>query len=367
MTRKILSLLLSFCLLFSIAAGTVVNATVPGSEEGNKVYVHNHAYLPEDWIFGAQTDAFIRDRVKEMKKYSIEYQFQNIGTLKSDGTIDLAQVQELGHWIKVSQETDPQQKIMAWINGNTAAHVHGSPEVRKAIVDSLKNMVQTGFVYQGKSYKVDGIQFDLEPLRARWKDDPELLSLLQEVRQAVGPRVHLSIAGTVWDIVWSNEYISKLADVLDMLNPMVYDTQGPDSWKPYITRTGDEYEKLWKTTVLRYSAAIAASHNRVCQLSPTMPAYDKRGYWDTDPTSPDYNTYIVYHDPYIENVYHAARGAKQAIAEGAQVYGSGIFWWGYFIMQGPDPRDNQDYSHARGWWMTEWVRNSISTDIPKPL
>jgi hypothetical protein len=243
----------------------------------------------------------------------------------------------------------------------------GTPEVRKAIVDSLKNMVQSGFVYQGKSYKVDGIQFDLEPLRARWKDDPELLSLLQDIRQAVGPRVHLSIAGTVWDIVWSNTYISKLADVVDMLNPMVYDTQGPDSWKPYITRTGDEYEKLWKDTVLRYSAAIAVSHNRDCQLSPIMPAYDKRGYWDTDPTSPDYNTYIVYHDPYIENVYHAARGMKQAIAEGAHVYSSGIFWWGNFIMQGPDPRDNQDYSHARGWWMTEWVRNSESMDIPKPL
>jgi hypothetical protein len=347
--------------------GTLISSAADKKTDSKDNYVHNHAYLPEGWLFMPRTDSFISDNVKQMKKYSIEYQFNNIGTLKEDGTIDMNQIQEFGHWIKVSRETDPNQKIIAWINGNTVKHVHGGTEIRNHIVNSLKNMIETGFLYNGTYYKVDGIQFDLEPLRARWKDDPELLSLLQAVRQAVGPKVHLSIATTVWDNVWSNDYISKIAGVVDMLNPMIYDTQGPDSWKPWITRTGQEYEQLWKNTALRYSAAIAASNNPNCQLAPTMPAYDKRGYWDTDPSSPDYNTYIVYHDPYIENIYHAARGLKQAISEGAKVYNSGIFYWENFIINGPDPRDNQDYSHARGWWLTEWVHNSESHDIPALL
>jgi hypothetical protein len=91
-----------------------------------------------------------------------------------------------------------------------------------------------------------------------------------------------------------------------------------------------------------------------------MPAYDKRGYWEG-------SEYIVYHDPFIENVYHAARGLKQAIAEGAKVYGSGIFYWELFALDHVDPKDNQDYSHARNWWMTEWVNNETSFDIPQPL
>ncbi|MFD0714763.1 S-layer homology domain-containing protein [Paenibacillus sp. GCM10027626] len=331
-------------------------------QQAQQQQVHNHAYLPEEWIFQSQTDQFIAAKVNEMKAYAIEYQFNNIGTLRDDGTIDREQITDFGHWIKVSRETDPNQKIIAWINGNTTLHAHTTPEKRKTIVASLKAMVEEGFQYEGVFYKVDGIQFDIEPLRAVWKDDPELLALMKDIRAAVGPEVHLSMATPAFEIVWSDAYISQMAEVMDMLNPMIYDTQGPDSWKPYVTQTGEEYEQLWKNTALRYSAAIAASGNPDCQYAPIIPAYDKKGYWDDEE-----DKYIVYHEPFIENVYHAARGLKQAMGEGANVYGSGIFWWELFISDTPDPRDNQDYSHARGWWLTEWVNQGESDDLPQPL
>jgi hypothetical protein len=386
MAKKFKIMLMSFCMLlivFSSVSGTMAAEKTFGggndlttnqnsdSDSDNQevgdnkaVHVHNHAYLSAEWIFNAQTDQFISDKVKEMKKYYIQYQFNNIGGINDDGTISLDLVKDFGHWIKVSRQTDPKQKIIAWINGDTSLLHQADPvkgeAIRRNIINALDKMVKTGFLYEGKYYKVDGIQFDIEPLRRRNADDPQLLSLLKDVRAAVGPRVHLSIAAPLWEIVWSNDYISKLADVMDMLNPMMYDTQGPDSWKPYITQTGVEYEKLWKDTALRFSAAIAASHNRKCQFAPIMPAYDKRGYWEG-------SEYIVYHDPFIENVYHAARGLKQAIAEGAKVYGSGIFYWELFTLPHIDPKDNQDYSHARNWWMTEWVNNETSLDIPQPL
>lgn len=347
----------------------------PPQEEA--VYIHNHAYLPEDWFYLPQTDRQIREYVNQLKQYYIEYQFANIGFLREDGTLDPNQSKELGHWIKVSRETDPDQKIIAWINADTVRHVHVGTEEHPAgeedkqamhqrIIQSVKNAVDIGFLYDGRYYKVDGIQFDIEPLRAKWKDDPELLTLLQGIRQAVGPDVHLSIAGPAWDIVWSNDYITRLANIMDMLNPMIYDTNGPDSWKPTVTQTAEEYEELWKNTALRYSNAIAASSNPDCQFSPIMPAYETKGYLETDPDAPEYGEFVIYHDPSIENIYHAARGLKQAIAEGADVYGSGIFWWGTFIMTEPDPRDHQDYSHAREWWLTEWVNNSTSSNPPTP-
>ncbi|QGQ98363.1 hypothetical protein EHS13_27500 [Paenibacillus psychroresistens] len=333
---------------------------------------HNHAYLPEDWFFNPQSDQAIFNRVNQLKDYSIEYQFANIGSLKADGTLNSTQSEELGHWIKVSHEADPNQKVIAWINGNTETHLHVGTEQEKAamhttIINSLKNMIDTGYLYKGTYYKVDGIQFDIEPLRATWKDDPDLVVLLQGIRDAVGPNVHLSIATPAWDSVWSNEYITRISNIMDMLNPMIYDAVGPDSWKPYVVQTPEEYQALWKSTALRYSAAIGASDNPDCQYAPIMAAYDTKGYTETNPNDPEFGKFIKYHDPFIENIYNAAKGLKQAVAEGANVYGSGIFWWGTFIMTNPDPRDNQDYSHARNWWITDWVRNGESTDLPAAI
>lgn len=337
-------------------------SVVPSAAEPAK-QVHNHAYLPEEWISDPQTDAFIAAKVNEMKSYAIEYQFNNIGTLQEDGSINLDNIKEFGHWIKVSRETDPNQKIIAWVNGSTTEHAQApDSDLRQTIIDSVSNLVKNGLEYQGKIYKVDGVHFDIEPLRSQWKDDPQLLSLMQDVRSALGANVHLSIAAPAWDVVWSNGYITQMANVVDMLNPMIYDTQGHVSDKPYITETKTEYEQLWKKAALRYSAAIAASSNPDCQYAPIMPAYERKGEWNEK-----FNQYVIHHDPFIENIYHAARGLKQAMAEGANVYGSGVFWWELFISQTPDPRDNQDYSHARGWWMTEWVNQGVSTDIPAPL
>lgn len=55
---------------------------------------------------------------------------------------------------------------------------------------------------------------------------------------------------------------------------------------------------MWKTTLLRYSQAIATSKNPFCKLAPIMPSYEKK--FDTDGT--------VYHDPEIENIASAEVG-----------------------------------------------------------
>lgn len=381
MNKRISCLLLSVCVMFGAAAGLMgqpamsaaAGADLIGSGDfrhrtaDERVHVHNHAYLPEEWFFTSQTDQEIRERVLQMKEYAIEYQFANIGTLRDDGALDETQSSELGHWMKVSRETDPDQKVIAWINGDTVKHLHAGQEMQATIVSSLKTMIEAGFTYEGSVYYVDGIQFDIEPLRATWKDDEQLLVLLRAIRQAAGSELHLSIAGPAWDVVWSNDYITQLAEIVDMINPMIYDLNGPDSWKPHVVQSGAEYEAAWKDTVRRYSQAIAASGNPSCQLAPIMPAYDTKSIMETNPDAPEFGQFIVYHDPYIENVYHAARGLKQAMAEGAAVYGSGIFWWGTFILPEPDARDNQDYADAREWWMTEWVHNEESSRLPRPL
>src|ERR1700730_14520139 len=121
MNKKLLSLLLSFCLLLSMFVdisgfnGKNLAYAQENNMKDDAVHVHNTAYLDADWIFTPHTDQFIIDHVNQLKKYSIEYQFNNIGGIHDDGTIDTNQV-DFGHWIKVSRETDPYQKIIAWIN-----------------------------------------------------------------------------------------------------------------------------------------------------------------------------------------------------------------------------------------------------------
>ncbi|MDR7316828.1 hypothetical protein [Brevibacillus nitrificans] len=58
-----------------------------------------------------------------------------------------------------------------------------------------------------------------------------------------------------------------------------------------------------------------------------MPAYERRMVEDMG---------VVYRDPYVENIYSAAKGLVNASQEGANIHGAGIFWWPTFIGDYPE-------------------------------
>jgi hypothetical protein len=330
----------------------------------------NTAYLNANWFSGIEplTDEQIREHVLELQKYQIKYQFADLGILvssedESNGTLPADGYKELGYWMKVSRETDPNQKIIAlvndgkryvWQDGKRIGNPNFGNGVYNDNLRAVANMlVNQGAAYGGIRYKLDGIQLDIEGFLP---NDPVLKTTSEFVRSDLDDKSIYSIASPADPSVWSDSYVSEMAGIFNMLNPMIYDQLG---WGSSI-HSRETYQHLWKTTIVRYAHAIANSSSGSTLLIPTMPVYEKKVAEDG----------TVYHDPAIENIYNAAQGIKMARSQLAtdtktnpRIYkgglqGAGIFWWSKFILQGPDPNDpfGHDYDLDREWWMKEWMQ-----------
>jgi hypothetical protein len=331
--------------------------------------MNNTAYLNFYWFSGIEplTDAQMKQRVLELQKYNIKYQLADIGILVNsadafNGTLPEEGYAELGRWMKISRQTDPSQKIIATVNyGSRFVWQDGqrvsNPNFGNAVFNNnlrafSDKIVNQGVLYKGRRYKADGILLDIEGFLP---NDPVLKATAQHVRSALADTVIYSIASPVDPAVWSDAYISEMAGIFNMLNPMIYDLLG---WGSPVN-SPETYQQLWKTTIIRYAHAIANSSRPSTMLNPTMPAYEKKIAEDG----------TVYHDPAIENIFNAAKGLKMAMDQLAidlkatpkivknGVNGAGIFWWSKFIWIGPDPNDpfGHDYALDRDWWMQEWV------------
>jgi hypothetical protein len=347
-----------------------------GQESGeiigvNEAYqVNNHAYLNPYWFSGIETltDQQMKDRVLELQSYKIKNQLADIGVVVSgsgslNGTLPKQGYKELGRWMKISRETDPNQKIIVsisdgkrviWRNGKKI----GNPNFGNAVYNNnlraiADQFVNQGIVYNGNTYKADGIQFDIEGFLS---DDPLLKATSQFVRGVLNEDAIYSIAAPTDPRVWSDAYISGMSDIFNMLSPMMYDQLGYGS----PINSPETYQQFWETTTIRYAHAIAGSNHPATMLAPTMPAYGKKTADDG----------TVYHDPAIENIYNSAKGLQRARKQLAidlidnpkirpnGVYGAGIFWWSSFILQSPDPRDGYQYAPDRQWWIDEWVKQN---------
>lgn len=80
-----------------------------------------------------------------------------------------------------------------------------------------------------------------------------------------------------------------------------------------------------------------------------MPAYERRTVEEIG---------VVYHDPYVEKIYSAAKGLVNASQTGAKIHGAGIFWWATFIGDYPELYPRMYYLQDQEHWMKEWVHHS---------
>lgn len=330
------------------------DSTLPEYERFNTdnfIYTHL-AEMNERLAFTNET---MRDLLDEMTYFGINMQFLDMGMYDSNGLLPQSELDDelTRRWMAMSREYKPDHQIMATVNGNLDEHLRHSEEMRQAMADEAARLVEV--------YGFDGVQVDIEPFRADSND--LMVDYLEKLREAVRPDVHISIATTVLAQYLPHEALVEIANIVDMINPMLYDTNGPGENE---VNTDEGFVQIWKETVLRYDAAIKASNNPDVQLAPTMPAYDAKSY----PASPGWpdpaSGRFYYHLPEIEHIENAAEGLRQAIEAGADVYGSGLFWWGTFTRVTYDQRDGQDYAKDRDWWINEWVGYQLS-EIEEPV
>lgn len=348
------------------------STTATGGEVGmfeSQSQTHNTAYLNSYWFDGTEplTDDEMRDRVRELQRYGIEYQLADLGVLRSsedslNGTLPEEGYQHLARWIQISRETASDMKVIvvvndgsryAWKFGKRVANPNFGNDRYNANLSAVADkLVNQGLQNEaGNVYRADGIQLDIEGFLP---NDRVLVATAAHVRAHLPDNAIYSIATPADPAVWSDAYISEMAGIFNMLNPMMYDQMG---WGSKVV-SADTYRQFWKTTIVRYAHAIANSDHPETRLNPTMPAYERKVADDE----------TVYHDPVIENVANAAQGLElarmQLVLDRASnanlnpngVHGSGIFWWSAFIRPEPDPRTGYDASQDRNGWMETWVR-----------
>ena len=347
----------------------------------NPIVYHdnNHAYLNSEWFDSTTplTDAQITTYVNQLKQYNIQYLFCDIGIWKKNDTTEIHllsdQYADLAHWIKIAKQIDPNLKIIATLNSNlkstntTSYFVNSTaPYAEKTFGTTVKNEVgtlvyklcKTGLLYNGNYYKVDGIHIDFEPFKVMYQT--YFSNILTVARNNMEEGQHLSCATPAKNGLWSNNdtYTTTIINKVDMVNPMIYDCQGPSSWgtvEDGVAQNSTEYIKILKDTCIWLSSLIAASSNTDCQLSPIIPVYEDMGY-DSSPEEgwPDADSYYIwYHLNSIENMSNALTGVRQAMTEGANIHSAGIFWWPNFI--GEQPSKYSNYASDQITWMNEWV------------
>ncbi|OWR28506.1 hypothetical protein CDO73_18325 [Saccharibacillus sp. O23] len=320
--------------------------------------VDNATFLSQDWFDTKQAPADIEKYVAEMKQFRIKYQFADLGMLDDSGNLAPKNYAGLANWIKYSKTADPDQKVIVILNFNKRVIADSAgeqvPNAKfgtasfNANVDALADqLVNKGVSVDGVLYKADGVHIDFESFVT---DDPTLLQTLKYLRaHSLKNNAYFSISSPVdysATKTWTGAYIQKIAQVVNQINPMLYDQMG---WNSPIDDPVS-YEQFWKSEVLRYSKAIgsAGPSSTPSQLVPIAPAYERRLIKEH---------LIVYHDPYVENIASAVSGLKSAIAEGANVHGAAIFWWPTFAGHYPYLYPESYYLVDQENWTTLWVNS----------
>jgi hypothetical protein len=287
----------------------------------------NAIYLQYEWFSGevTLTDSDRNNHILTLQDHGINQQFCDIGVIQDNGTLLAEGYAKLDDWIQMSRLVDPGQKIILVLNhGRRASNPKfGTVTFRNNLNKTVKNLIN--------AYAVDGIHLDIERFM---NNDTKLLAILKTLKTTLGTS-HLSIATPV--TVWSDVFITQVAQVVDQMNPMVYDTMGWGSW------VVDEasYQSYFKNVITRYSSLLA---NLDCELVPTLPSYELRTAEDG----------TIYHDPKVENMKAAIAALNEAIAEGVLVNGAGIFWGSFYLGLYPNVYDG--YIQDQEEWKANWLK-----------
>ena len=240
-------------------------------------------FLDHGFMVNAMSDAAIGKVTTWLQQRGFIYQMQNVGTLRSDGTMDPAGYTQLAHWIAVSRKTEPQQLIIAYVSGSLTLVNTKS---------AWPNIARTAQTFVQK-YHVDGVNLDLEPYRPQ---APNYIGLFKAVRAAISSKAMLSLDYTA-DVryVWSASDYATISSYFEQIMPMLYDTT---------CKTASCYANFIDKA-LSFESAHLGGH---AQLYPLIPAYASSSY----------------HDPSVENICAAMNDIRKL---GVRYDSAGVWWY----------------------------------------
>jgi hypothetical protein len=249
-----------------------------------------HGWLGDDlWFQRNRRDkALFRDeqKIRELSAlltaHGVRYVFPHVCPCDPNGKIapvDPVQTERfLNHFAAF--------RVIPWIGG--VRGVQCSPDLSRwrtnfvsSVVDLLRNHPRFA-----------GVHLNIEPMPT---GDPDFLTLLDELRQAIPAGKIISVAAypppTRWhpfpDVHWDEPYFRQVARRVDQLVPMMYDTA---VMLPKIYR---HLMSTWTSEVLSWSGDT--------QVLLGVPVYDDAG--------------AGYHFPHVENLENALSGIHAGLSK----------------------------------------------------
>lgn len=197
----------------------------------------NAAWLDVDWVNEPKTPEQIAGLVRDLQAHQIRYAYVYVSYLKDSGSFNSTYAYA-ATFVRAVKAIDPALSVQAWIGLPVRGHSIlasggyvdlGNPSTRDTIAALCAQMTgQAGF---------DGVHLDPEPIAT---GDGDLLTLLDQVRQAIGPQATLSLAArhiqpvlpdlpvpAIDTFLWRGEYYRQVAARVDQIALMSYDSHLP--------------------------------------------------------------------------------------------------------------------------------------------
>lgn len=348
---------------------------------------NNIAYLPQEW-FAESTyedfdkEAFVKKQIKKLSDAKIKYAFCDLGKWECLDNVITEDIDysALAAWMAEAKKNNI--NIVACFNCASDESISTSVKVdiTNKLLTYCKNLYLNGEGYESDNYKIYGVQLDFEPYTTSSQRDL-LLYASQELRKTLGNDFFISVATPSKNGRYSKDEMTSLINCVDMINPMIYDSNEPyyegdttteEEINMGITRNKSEYINLVKNTCIWFDDIISDSKNTDCILCPTLPVYeDKKGANRPDGGFPDKDDSLnLYHCNYnyileesLETLENALIGIQQAKDSGANIQSCGIFYWPYIIGDSPtiySLNKSSYYNPQKDYndWFEMWVTKS---------
>lgn len=267
----------------------------------------NGLWLGTELTYGLDEDTTVEALVQQLRDNQIGTVYAWVSWLKpdmtwggwQDGTDEFSEMEpRVKAFAEEFNALYPEANLYGWVSLPVQIHDLNDLEVRQTVADFSQRVVrELGF---------EGVFLNVEPV---WNNDTAFLTLLGQVREAVGDSVPISAAippdwsplgvdvpvppliapGTVWD----TRYKQSVALLVDELAVMAYNS-GLDN--------ASDYTAWVAYQVNTYATAIAA-----LDIGAGAGAHVMVGI-------PTYAEELPGHDPDVENIATAAQGVRLGMA-----------------------------------------------------
>jgi hypothetical protein len=265
----------------AVGAGLVIRAQYSGDPEPWAVSDGTNAlWMGHAWVDGRAGDAELAELAPRITAGQISDVYVHVGPLEYDGTLDPALRPEAEEFLDRFRAALPDVRVSAWVGQRVEPGQLdlGDEETRARVVEGVQDVVAAGF---------DGVHYNFEPAPDRGEG---LLSLLDATREALPEDALMSaavpqiepLAGVSFPIrlfagkdkYWSTLYLEQVAEKLDQVAVMSYDTAMP-------------MEGLYGGFVARQTRLALDTVPEDVQLFMGVPAYpDEHATRDADAETP---------------------------------------------------------------------------------